>query len=114
VGQHKTPASLVCAAHNSYGGLALNGHSPTQDQVADLILAGGEFAMRIFKSPVPVVAACTGHSLAMGAIVLLACDLRVGPSGKKAKLGLNEVHLGKSLQCSSNLASASYAAACAL
>jgi enoyl-CoA hydratase len=37
-----------------------------------------------------VVAACTGHALAAGALMLLGCDVRVG-ADVPAKVGLNEV-----------------------
>jgi enoyl-CoA hydratase len=39
---------------------------------------------------VPVIAACTGHALAAGALLLLGCDVRVG-ADIDAKVGLNEV-----------------------
>jgi enoyl-CoA hydratase len=55
-----------------------------------LVTAGGELLVRIVESDVPVVAGCTGHALAMGALLLLAVDYRVGASGD-FKLGLNEV-----------------------
>jgi enoyl-CoA hydratase len=55
-----------------------------------LVTAGGELLLRIAESQVPVVAGCTGHALAMGALLLLAADYRVGASGA-FKLGLNEV-----------------------
>lgn len=55
-----------------------------------LVTAGGELLVRIVESRVPVVAACSGHALAMGALLLLAADYRVGASGD-FKLGLNEV-----------------------
>jgi enoyl-CoA hydratase len=42
---------------------------------------------------VPVVAACTGHAVALGAGLLLAADLRVGASGPY-KVGFNEVTIG--------------------
>jgi enoyl-CoA hydratase len=55
-----------------------------------LVTEGGELLVRIVESEVPVVAACTGHALAMGALMLLAADYRIGASGD-FKLGLNEV-----------------------
>jgi enoyl-CoA hydratase len=55
-----------------------------------LVTAGGELLVRIVESEIPVVAGCTGHALAMGALLLLAADYRVGASGD-FKLGLNEV-----------------------
>lgn len=55
-----------------------------------LVTAGGELLVRIVESEIPVVAGCTGHALAMGALLLLAADYRVGASGD-FKIGLNEV-----------------------
>lgn len=55
-----------------------------------LVTAGGELLVRIAESEIPVVAGCTGHALAMGALLLLAADYRVGASGD-FKIGLNEV-----------------------
>ena len=55
-----------------------------------LVSAGAQLALRVFTFPMPVVAACTGHGLAMGAIMLLVCDARVGADGP-FKIGLNEV-----------------------
>ena len=62
----------------------------------DLVKAGARTAMRLYGAPVPVVAACTGHALAFGAIMLLASDLRIG-ADVDAKIGLNEVSLGMPL-----------------
>jgi enoyl-CoA hydratase len=41
--------------------------------MSDLVSDGGELAKTLFGARVPVVAACTGHALAAGALVLLAC-----------------------------------------
>ena len=43
-----------------------------------------------------MVAACTGHALAFGAIMLLASDVRVG-ADIDAKIGLTEVSIGMPL-----------------
>jgi enoyl-CoA hydratase len=59
----------------------------------DLVRRGAELALRIYEFPVPVVMACTGHALAMGAILLMAGDVRVGTEGD-FKIGLNEVSIG--------------------
>lgn len=63
---------------------------------ADLVRAGGRLALRLYGLPHPVVAACTGHAIAMGAILLLACDVRIGAAGA-FQLGLNEVAIGMTL-----------------
>jgi enoyl-CoA hydratase len=66
------------------------------DVVASLVRAGAELALRLYEFPMPVVMACTGHALAMGAILLLSADLRIGAKGD-FKIGLNEVAIGMSL-----------------
>src|SRR5690606_29356616 len=43
------------------------------DSARRLVRSGGELLLRVFSSPLPVVAACSGHALAAGAILLLAC-----------------------------------------
>ncbi|HEY8120616.1 MAG TPA: crotonase/enoyl-CoA hydratase family protein [Myxococcota bacterium] len=67
-----------------------------RDASRALVTAGGELLLRIVESEVPVVAACSGHALAMGALLLLASDLRIGASGD-FKLGLNEVAIDLTL-----------------
>jgi 3,2-trans-enoyl-CoA isomerase len=47
----------------------------------------------ITNSPIPIVAAITGHSPAGGAVVALYCDYRVMAEGH-FKIGLNEVEVG--------------------
>ena len=61
-----------------------------------LVGSGARLLMRLYGSPLPVVVACTGHALAMGALLLLASDSRVGSNGP-AKIGLNEVAIGMGL-----------------
>jgi enoyl-CoA hydratase len=50
----------------------------------------------LLETQVPVVAACTGHAIAGGAMLLLCSDYRVGQSGH-AKIGLSEVSTGIAL-----------------
>jgi enoyl-CoA hydratase len=63
------------------------------DQARDLLRAGAELALRIYTFPVPVVLGVTGHALAMGAILLMAADVRIGADGP-FKVGLPEVEIG--------------------
>jgi enoyl-CoA hydratase len=63
------------------------------DAIVSLVADGGELVRRLYGSPVPVVAACTGHALAAGALLLLGCDVRVG-SDAPCRIGLNEVAIG--------------------
>ncbi len=55
-----------------------------------------ELLLRLYGGPLPVVAACTGHAIAMGTFILHACDTRVGASGD-FKLGANETTNGMNL-----------------
>jgi enoyl-CoA hydratase len=66
------------------------------DEMRSLVAAGARFVARLLLEPMPVVAACTGHALAAGALVLLACDHRIGAAGD-FKIGLNEAAIGMSL-----------------
>jgi enoyl-CoA hydratase len=69
------------------------GEMKRSDEAAQkMVGAGAELMLRVFTFPRPVVAACTGHALAAGAIMLLAADLRVGAAGN-FKIGLNEVSI---------------------
>ena len=63
------------------------------DNARELLRVGAEVAIQINGLTKPVVAACTGHALAMGAILLLAADVRIGAEGP-FKIGLNEVAIG--------------------
>jgi 3,2-trans-enoyl-CoA isomerase len=48
---------------------------------------------QLAASPVPVIAAVSGHAPAGGAVLALNCDWRIGVSGKY-RIGLNEVQVG--------------------
>ena len=43
------------------------------------IVAGGALVARIHGSAIPVVASCTGHAVAAGALLSIGCNRRVGP-----------------------------------
>ncbi len=63
------------------------------DEARDLLRVGAELAVRIYGFPAPVVLGVTGHALAMGAILLMAADVRIGADGN-FKIGLPEVAIG--------------------
>jgi enoyl-CoA hydratase len=65
--------------------------SPTAAK--NLLRSGAALLMKLYGSPLPIVAACTGHALAGGALVLLTADVRIGTSGAY-RIGLNEVSIG--------------------
>lgn len=61
-----------------------------------MLLAGAQTAVRLLTFPRPTVIACTGHAVAMGALLLVSADLRIGAAGE-FKIGLNEVAIGMTL-----------------
>ena len=48
---------------------------------------------RLATFPKPLVAAVNGHAIAGGAIIMLACDLRLLATGS-ARIGLSEIQVG--------------------
>lgn len=64
--------------------------------VGEMVAAGGGLVAHAYGAGVPVVAACTGHAVAAGALLLLGCDHRIGPDAD-IKIGLNEVAIGLTL-----------------
>jgi enoyl-CoA hydratase len=80
-------AGFFCA------GFDLGSMTAGLDSARALVEAGSELNLRLILHPQPVVAACTGHALAAGALLLLSADSRIGTQGK-FKIGLNEVAIG--------------------
>lgn len=66
------------------------------EAVGELVGAGARLSQRLLAFPAPVIIACNGHSLAMGALMLLSVDYRIGVPGKY-KVGLNEVAIGMTM-----------------
>jgi enoyl-CoA hydratase len=67
------------------------------DADAVAMLRGGfELAERLLSFPTPVLIACTGHAIAMGAFLLLSGDYRIGAAGPY-KITANEVAIGLTL-----------------
>jgi enoyl-CoA hydratase len=60
---------------------------------ADLMAHAVELYMTMSSHPTPIVAACTGHAIAGGAMLLLCADIRIGAYGDYT-IGLTEVALG--------------------
>lgn len=59
----------------------------------EMMIGGARVSLRMLTFPRPVVVACTGHAIAMGAFLLLAGDHRVGVGGE-SQIALNEVAIG--------------------
>jgi enoyl-CoA hydratase len=58
-----------------------------------MLVDGASLAERLLSFPYPVVTACNGNAVAMGAFVLLSADHRIGLAGDFS-IGLNEVAIG--------------------
>ncbi len=71
--------------------LAVFGGDP--EELFRMLEAGALLAERLLSFPRPVVAACTGHAVAMGAFLLLGADVRLGVD-QGARFQLNEVQIG--------------------
>lgn len=84
---------------------------PPSEIKRQLFVEGSNLALRLFNFPRPVIFGCSGHGLALGAIILLGGDLRklieslnriesqmentgIGVRGPKFKIGMNEVTIG--------------------
>jgi enoyl-CoA hydratase len=77
-------------------GFDLSSMKAGPDAVRSLVSAGAELLLRLYEAPLPIVTACSGHALAMGAVLLLGSDLRIGAAGD-FKIGLNEVSIHMTL-----------------
>jgi len=98
VAEAEAGAVLVVGREGKFSaGFDLSVMSASEEERDALVRKGGELMMRIYGFGAPVVAACTGHALAAGAIMLMACDTRFGADTESAKIGMNEVNIGMSL-----------------
>lgn len=63
------------------------------DRFLELLEGGRQLDRLLLSLPVPTVAACTGHALAGGALLLLCSDYRIGLRGDY-RIGFHEMSLG--------------------
>ena len=92
----KTEAGAVVLAGRPgrfSAGFDLSVMTSSPEAARNLLKAGADIAIEIHEFPMPVVIASTGHALAMGAILLMSADVRIGAEGNY-KIGLNEVAIG--------------------
>lgn len=50
--------------------------------------------LAVWTAPIPTVAAVTGHAIAGGAVLAMACDQRIAVTGPDYRIGINETALG--------------------
>ncbi|MEE9347914.1 MAG: crotonase/enoyl-CoA hydratase family protein [Robiginitomaculum sp.] len=78
------------------GGFDLKIMQEGPESALKLTSEGSKLARRILAFPTPVIALASGHAIAMGAFLLLACDYRMIKDGK-FKVGLNETLIGMTM-----------------
>jgi enoyl-CoA hydratase len=61
-----------------------------------MLRAGYALTARVMAYPYPVIAACNGHSLAMGVFLMLSADYVIGTRGE-FKIAANEVAIGMTM-----------------
>lgn len=88
-------AVVVTGAGRVFGaGLDLvEAHALPRPALRDYVDAFEALFLRLFTFPLPLFAAVNGHALAGGAVIALACDVRIVIDGR-VTVGLNEVELG--------------------
>ncbi|CAN5747290.1 crotonase/enoyl-CoA hydratase family protein [soil metagenome] len=67
--------------------------SAPREELTELAVALTRTTMRLWTEPRPVVAAATGHAIAAGTILALACDHAIAAAGDY-RWGLNETAIG--------------------
>lgn len=78
------------------GGFDLAVMGQGADAAREMVKAGGLLAAAVLDHPKPIVTACSGHAIAMGAFLTMAGDQRIGARGE-FKIGLNETAIGMTL-----------------
>ena len=78
------------------GGFDLKEMGDGPQDALELTSKGSKFARRIMSYPRPVIMAASGHTIAMGAFLALACDYSMIKDGGY-KVGLNETLIGMTM-----------------
>lgn len=78
------------------GGFDLKEMRESQASSLALTNKGSKFARRVMAHPRPVIMAATGHTIAMGAFLSMACDYSMIKAGD-FKIGLNETLIGMTM-----------------
>lgn len=91
--QDRAAVLLAGRAGTFSAGFDLKTMAAGGDGARRMLRAGFELGERLLSFRAPVVAACTGHALAMGSFLLLSVDERIGADGA-FRIGANEVAIG--------------------
>jgi enoyl-CoA hydratase len=74
-------------------GFDLNVFGQGAENLLKMMTLGAELSEKVLSFPMPVITACNGHALPMGAFLMLSADRRICTEGDY-KIGLNEVAIG--------------------
>lgn len=95
--QEKSGAVIIKGREGMFsGGFDLGEFKKGPEQGMAMVGRGFQLLVRLYSFPLPLVAACTGHGIAMGAFIIMACDSRVGTRGD-FKMSLPETAIGMEL-----------------
>lgn len=88
---------ILCGRPGKFSaGFDLSVMSSGGDDVLNLLRSGANLSRRLLAFPAPVILAVSGHAIAMGGLLTLSADYRIGIHGAY-KIGLNEVAIGMTL-----------------
>lgn len=90
------PVILTGRAGILSAGFDLKTLAASGQPAVDMLNGGLELAMRLLTFPTPVIAACSGHAIAMGVFLLESCDYRIGITGNY-RYSANEVAIGMTM-----------------
>lgn len=83
-------ATIISGGGNKFSaGFDLSVVKGTGQAQFEMVSAGFNLIYHLYSHPQPLLAACNGHAIGMGAFILLCCDNRVGVQGEY-KIGLPE------------------------
>jgi enoyl-CoA hydratase len=93
----RTVVLLTGRAGMFSGGFDLAVFKRSGEEQIDMLLGGARTALRLLSFPAPVVIACSGHAIAMGAFLALSADVRIGISAGPFQICVKEVEIGLTL-----------------
>jgi enoyl-CoA hydratase len=89
--------AIICGRPGKFSaGFDLGVMGEGGDGMLKLLRSGSTISRRLLAFPTPVILAVSGHAIAMGALLTLSADYRIGVHGTY-KIGLNEVAIGMTL-----------------